>query len=412
MRRFTRPFAALRPDAEHAMAVVAPPYDVVSTDEARRLVRGQPNSFLHISRPEIGFPPGTDPHGDAVYASAADNLQRLKALGLLIRDDAPGYYVYRMQMGEHRQTGVAVTVSVRAYESNRFRKHESTRPDKETDRVRNMLALKAQTGPVLSAYRAQPQLRELLDATTAGAPLFEVTGQHDVVHTVWRVSAAEQVGAVSAAFDRMQALYIADGHHRTAAGACVAEQLRGSDPSVTQHSDYILSVAFPHDELRILGYNRVLADLNGLSTRDLLNRLADSLKVETASGPVTPEQPATFGLFVNERWYRLAAAPATIPTADPVASLDVSLLQDRVLGPLLGVGDQRTDPRVDFVGGVRGPEALERRVRDGRAAAAFTLFPTGMQQLMAVADAGRLMPPKSTWFEPKLADGLLTHVLD
>ena len=412
MQDFVRPFAALRPEAEHAMAVVAPPYDVVSTEEARRLASGQPNSFLHISRPEIGLAPGTDPYSDVVHAKAAENLGRLKALGLLIRDDAPGYYVYRMQMGDHLQTGVALAVSAEAYRANRFRKHELTRPDKETDRVRNMLALRAQTGPVLSAYRARDDLRALIDEAADQPALFEVTGQHDVSHTVWRIAAPEQVSAVTAAFSGMDSLYIADGHHRSAAGARVAEELRGSDGSGKKSSDYILTIAFPHDELRILGYNRVITDLNGLSAAELLNGLAGNFEIEAASGPVTPEKSATFGLFVDGQWYRLAAHATSLTGADPVASLDVSLLHGGILGPLLNVGDPRTDPRVDFVGGIRGPEELERRVRDGRAAAAFSLFPTRMEQLMAVADADRLMPPKSTWFEPKLADGLLTHVLD
>ena len=412
MPDFVSPFAALRPDAEHAMAVVAPPYDVVSTEEARRLASGQPNSFLHVSRPEIGLPPGTDPYSDAVHAKGAENLDRLKALGLVTRDDSPGYYVYRMQMGEHRQTGVALTVSVDAYRANRFRKHELTRPDKETDRVRNMLALNAQTGPVLSAYRARDDLRALIDEVTAGPALFEATGQHDVMHTVWRIADAKRIDAVSAAFNAMEALYIADGHHRSAAGARVAAELRGSGLSAAKSSDHLLSVAFPHDELRILGYNRVVADLNGSSAADFLGRLTDSIGVEAAPEPVTPEEPATFGMFLDGKWYRLAAPSASLPDGDPVASLDVSLLHDRILGPLLNIGDPRTDPRVDFVGGIRGPQELERRVRDGRAAAAFSLFPTRMEQLMAVADADRLMPPKSTWFEPKLADGLLTHVLD
>ncbi len=412
MENFVRPFAALRPEAEHAAAVAAPPYDVVTTAEARRMAVGRPNSFLHISRPEIGLPPDTDPHSDAVYARAAENLQRLKALGLLITDDAPGYYVYRMQTGTHEQTGVALTASAHAYEANRFRKHELTRPDKETDRVLNMLALKAQTGPVLSAFRAEPTLKSLFDEVKSGPPLLEVTGQHDVTHTLWRVAGADEIGTVTAAFNRMEALYIADGHHRTAAAARVAVALRGPDAAVETSADYILTVAFPDDEMRILGYNRVVTDLNGLGVDDLLSRIADGLEVVPADDPVTPVQPATFGMFVDERWYRLKVPVGSVPGDDPVASLDVSLLQDRILGPLLAVGDPRTDPRVDFVGGIRGPEELQRRVRRGEAAIAFSLYPTSMEQLMAVADAGMVMPPKSTWFEPKLADGLLTHVLD
>ena len=376
------------------------------------MVSGQPNSFLHISRPEIDLPPETDPYSDAVHARAAENLQRLKALGLLITDDAPGYYVYRMRMDAHEQTGIALTASARAYEANRFRKHELTRPDKETDRVRNMLALKAQTGPVLSAFRAEPRLKTLFDEVKSGPPLLEVTGQHDVTHTVWRVDGADEVGTVTTAFNGMEALYIADGHHRTAAAARVALELRGADACVDKCSDYILTIAFPDDEMRILGYNRVVTDLNGLGVDDLLTRLAQDFKVESAGDPVTPKNPATFGMFVDERWYGIDVPAASIPSADPVASLDVSLLQDRILAPVLGLGDPRTDPRVDFVGGIRGPRELERRVRGGAAAVAFSLYPTSMGQLMAVADAGMAMPPKSTWFEPKLADGLLTHVLD
>ena len=319
---------------------------------------------------------------------------------MLIGDDAPGYYVYRMQMGNHRQTGIALTVSADAYQANRFRKHELTRPDKETDRVRNMLALKAQTGPVLSAYRARPELKVLFDEVAALPELFEVTGQHQVKHTVWRIAAAEQVRAVSAAFNGMDAIYIADGHHRSAAGARVAMELRETDRSVTKNSDYILSIAFPHDELRILGYNRVVADLNGLGAADFLSRLADRFGVEAVPEPITPETPATFGIFVNGQWYRLAVPAAALPDGDPVASLDVSLLHDRILGPLLNVGDPRTDSRVDFIGGIRGPEELERRVREGDAAIAFSLYPTSMEQLMAVADAGMVMPPKSPGSSP------------
>ena len=412
MDEFVRPFAALRPEPEHAAAVAAPPYDVVNSEEARRLVDGRPNSFLRISRPETNFPRGTDPYADTVYVRAGENLQRLKALGLLTRESSPRYYVYRLEMDGHRQTGVALTASARAYEANRFRKHERTRPDKEDDRVRHMLAVKAQTGLVLSAYRADPELKALFDEVKTRPPLLEVKGQYEVTHTVWDVADVDKVTAVSAAFNRMQAIYIADGHHRSAAAARAARELRGADASGPKNSDYIVTAAFPHDEMRILGYHRVVTDLNGLDASGLLHGLAANFRVTPAHEPVTPEKSATFGLFVNERWYRLSLPAESIPAGDPVASLDVSLLQDRILGPLLGIGDPRTDPRIDFVGGIRGPEELQRRVREGEAAVAFSLFPTGMEPLMAVADAGQLMPPKSTWFEPKLADGLLTHVLD
>ncbi len=412
MRPFVRPFAALRPHAEHAAAVIAPPYDVVSAEEARQLVAGQPNSFLHISRSEIEFAPGTDPHSDIVYARAGENLARLETLGLLIRDDSPSYYVYRLEMGEHEQTGVALTASVKAYEENRVRKHELTRPTKEDDRVRNMLSLNAQTGPVLSAYRAESSIKKLLTKIKSAQPLFRATGQHAFLHTVWRVTDVDDIAAISAAFNSLQALYIADGHHRSAAAARVACKRRTPDSSGQESHEYFLTVAFPHDEMQIFDYNRVVKDLNGLSPAELLQRLAENFDIDAADRPVRPDDPATFGMFVNDQWYRLALHAELIPADDPVARLDVSLLQTRLLMPLLGVGDPRTDPRVDFVGGVRGLEELERRVREGDAAAAFSLYPTSMEQLMAVADAEALMPPKSTWFEPKLADGLLTHVLD
>lgn len=412
MNVFVKPFAALRPEAEHAAAVVAPPYDVVSADEARELVVDRPNSFLHISRPEIEFTPETDPYSNEVCERAGKNLKRLKTLGLLVRDKAPAYYIYELKMGEHEQTGVALTVSVDAYQANRVRKHELTRPTKEDDRVRNMLSLNAQTGPVLSVHRADESVKELLTRLKTEPALFEVSGQHDVLHTIWRVDEANSIAAISAAFERLQAIYIADGHHRSAAAARVAEERRSPQRPTTESHDYFLTVVFPDDEVRIFDYNRVVRDLNGLSVSDLLQRLAEDFDVTSCEDSVVPPGPSTFGMFVENQWYRLELREELIPTRDPVARLDVSLLQDRILTPILGVGDPRTDPRIDFVGGVRGLGELEHRVQSGEQAVAFSLFPTGMDQLMAVADAGELMPPKSTWFEPKLADGLLSHVLD
>jgi uncharacterized protein (DUF1015 family) len=376
MSTLVRPFAALRPRAEHAAAVIAPPYDVVSFEEAVRLAHGRPASFLHISRPEIDLGAGTDPHAEAVYAKGAQNLERLKALGVLVRDPEPGYYVYRMRMGEHEQTGIGLTASVRAYEENRVRKHELTRPDKEDDRVRNILALNAQTGPVLCAYRANREIESLISHFATGRPLFEVAGPHDVTHTVWRIAEPEAVASLSAALNALDALYIADGHHRSAAAARVAAERRSAGAGTEAGSEYFLAVAFPHDEMNILDYNRVVKSLGGLSSRELLAELGRSFDVDASPVPAKPARRGTFGMY------------------------------------LLRIRDQRTDPRIDFVGGVRGLQALEREVDSGRAAAAFALYPTAMEQLMAVADAGKLMPPKSTWFEPKLADGLLSHVLD
>jgi uncharacterized protein (DUF1015 family) len=298
---------------------------------------------------------------------------------------------------------------VRAYEEGRIRRHELTRPDKENDRVRNIAALNAQTGPVLLAYRANARLRPLLAAATHSAPLLSVVGPNDVEHTLWRVTAAAEVTALGAEIDSLDALYIADGHHRSAAAARVAAARRGS-PAASH--EFFLAVAFPHDEMRILDYNRVVRDLNGLSAPAFLERVRGSFAVAERGDARTPPQPGTFGMYLAGRWYELVIDKRLVAHADPVASLDVSLLHQRLLEPVLAIGDPRTDARIDFVGGVRGLRELTQRVDSGRAAVAFALHPTRMEQLMAVADAGLLMPPKSTWFEPKLADGLLTHVLD
>ena len=408
MTELVRPFAALRPTAASAADVVAPPYDVVSTEEARALAAGRPHSFLHISRPEIDLAEGSSPYSAEAYAQGARSLERLMAERVLVRDAEPSFYIYRMVMAGRTQTGVAFAASVRAYEHNRIKRHELTRPDKETDRVRNIEALNAQTGPVLLAYRANDRLRELLAVATNAAPLFSVTGPNEVVHTVWATAPATDA-TLQEEIDALAALYIADGHHRSAAAARVAAQRRGA--AEASH-EFFLAVAFPHDEMRILDYNRVVRDLNGLTPDALLARIRESFDVEAIGAAKSPAEPQTFAMFVADRWYELTIKRALVPRDDPVASLDVSLLQDRLLTPILAIGDPRTDARIDFVGGVRGLQELERRVQSGRAAAAFALHPTRMEQLMAVADAGKLMPPKSTWFEPKLADGLLSHVLD
>ena len=408
-KTLVRPFAALRPTPEHAADVIAPPYDVVSTDEARALAAGRPRSFLHISRPEIDLPAGNSPYADAAYAQGAASLAKLVESGVLVREREPSFYIYRMKMGDRTQTGVAFVGSVAAYEQHGIRRHELTRPDKENDRVRNIATLNAQTGPVLLAYRANAAVGALVRAAAASAPLFSVTGPNDVQHTLWRVGAPRDVAALSAAMNALGALYIADGHHRSAAAARVATQRRGN-PEASH--EYFLAVAFPHDEMRILDYNRVVRDLNGLTADAFLTRVRESFAVTTSAARVAPARTETFGMYLAGRWYELAIKPDLVPHADPVASLDVSLLQDRLLAPVLGIGDPRTDSRIDFVGGIRGLAELEKRVDSGSAAVAFALHATRMEQLMAVADASKLMPPKSTWFEPKLADGLLSHVLD
>lgn len=409
-----RPFMALRPRADVAAEVVAPPYDVVSSDEARTLAAGKPASFLHISRPEIDLPPGSSPYSDEAYARGAANFKRLCEEGILRRDSEQSFYIYRMRMRDHVQTGVACIASVAAYEAGRIRRHELTRPDKENDRVRNIATLRAQTGPVLLAYQADRAIGALIEASTSVPPAVEVPGPNDTQHSLWPVVAPERIVAFLSAFDALEALYIADGHHRSGAAARVAAQRRSSATASSPLAsyEYFLAVAFPHDQMRILAYNRVVRDLGDSSVEALLSGIGESFAVKASDTPVQPTEPATFGMYLDGRWYRLKIRDDLVPREDPVASLDVSLLQQHLLAPLLGIGDPRTDARIDFVGGVRGLAELERRVASGGAAVAFAMHPTQIEQLMAVADAGRLMPPKSTWFEPKLVDGLLTHVLD
>ncbi len=393
--------------------MAAPPYDVLSSAEARQRAAGRPHSFLHISKPEIDLPEGTDPYSAAVYARGAENLARLLSEGVLIRDATPAYYAYQIALHEHQQTGVACVSSVAAYRANRIRKHELTRPDKEDDRVRQIEALNAQTGPVLLAYRSSAPLKALLAEATAGEPLLSASAEDGVSHRIWAITDARRIAQISEQFDAMDALYIADGHHRSAAAMRVAEHRATADPGVVAAPSYqfFLTVAFPDDEMRILDYNRVVVDLQGQTTAELLDRLAGAFRVDAMNEAARPRRPGEFGMYLDGQWYRLSIRPALIP-ADPVASLDVSLLQTHLLEPLLGIGDPRSDKRIDFIGGIRGLGELEQRVNDGRAAVAFALYPTEMAALMAVADANALMPPKSTWFEPKLADGLLSHVLD
>jgi uncharacterized protein (DUF1015 family) len=406
-----RPFAALRPGAATASRVIAPPYDVVDTDEARALAADRPDSFLHISRPEIDLPPGTDPHDDAVYATGARNLEKLIAARVLERETQPCFYVYRMTMGGHAQTGFAAAASVRAYEQGRIHRHELTRPDKEDDRVRNIEALHAETGPVLLAYKANAAVDAELARHASGPPLFEARGQHDVLHSVWRIDRAADIAKLAAALDALGDLYIADGHHRSAAAARVAAAHRKRDSRDDASHEYFLSVAFPDDQMRIFDYNRVVTDLNGLGKAEFIAAVGKVFRCTPTPRGDRPAAPRQFGMYLDGRWYRLEA-PEPGAGASPVARLDVSRLQDSIIAPLLGIEDPRTDSRIGFVGGVRGLGELEHRVDSGRAAVAFALYPTGMRELMAVADAGLLMPPKSTWFEPKLADGLLSHVLD
>ena len=410
-----KPFAGLRPARGRAAEVAAPPYDVMNAAEARCMVQGRPWSFLHISRPEVDLPPAVDPFDDAVYAKARENLERMLAEGVLVRDPSPCYYVYRLTMGEHCQTGLVAAASVAAYDSDRIKKHEFTRPAKEDDRVRQIDALDAQTGPVFLVYRANA----LIDATLANTcqqqpPEIDVTAADGVRHQLWVIADSAIGDRLGAAFEQLDALYVADGHHRSAAASRIAAMRRDADPAGPRDAShqYFLSVIFPHDQMQILPYNRVLRDLHGLDSETFLHRVGAAFDVAPSDAPVQPSTPAEFGMYLDGRWYRLRLAPQRIPHEDPVGRLDVSLLQNNLIEPILGISDPRRDERIDFVGGIRGLDGLTTRVDSGEMRIAFSLFATGMDDLMAVADAGEVMPPKSTWFEPKLADGLVSHVIE
>ncbi len=398
-----RPFRGLRPDAAHAAAVIAPPYDVLSSAEAREAVAGRPWSFLHVSKAEVDLPVDTNPTDEAVFRQAARNWARLRR-EVLIQDASPCYYCYELTMGDHVQKGLVAAASVEAYAEGRIRRHELTRPDKERDRVRHIEALNAQTGPAFLTFRAQPEIAALLARASEGPALIDAPLQ-GVRHRLWVVAETDLVARLTAAFERLPRIYIADGHHRTAAAKVVATS-RGPQPGA--HHGF-LSVLFPDNEMQILNYDRVVADLNGRGVPELQEALAALFEIVPEEAPVRPRAPAEFGMYLAGHWYRLRWR-GTRPQ-DPVARLDVSLLQDRVLAPLFGITDPRRDQRIDFVGGIRGPAALAERI-DRMGGVAFTLYPTGLQDLMAVADQDAVMPPKSTWFEPKLADGLVSYSLE
>ncbi len=404
------PFRALRPVPRLAEQVASVPYDVVSRDEAAALARGNPHSFLHVGRSDIDLPAGTDPHDDRVYRSARDALRRLERDGTLVRDAEPSLFLYRQVMDGRAQTGVVGCVHIDDYEHDVIRKHEKTRKDKEDDRTRHVLELNANAEPVFLTYRGRAEVDRLADRVMQSEPLYDFTASDGVRHVVWRITDAhpwiEEFGTI-------QHAYVADGHHRSASAWRAGRELRAKAGTSHGNEEYnwFLAVLFPAEQLKILPYNRLVRDLNGKSAAEVLDELrALGTLAETAQP--APEAPGSIGIFLGGRWYRLTFTPESIDRGDPIGSLDVSLLQDRVLTPILGVGDPRMDARIDFVGGIRGTAELERRVTSREMAIGFAMYPTTLEQLMAVSDAGLIMPPKSTWFEPKLRSGLFVHTLD
>ena len=400
-----KPFAAYTPRPDLAAQICELPYDVMSSAEAREVAAGNPLSFLHVSKPEIDLPPGTDVYSPPVYARGAENLRRLIAQGALEQQAGPAYYLYRQIMGRHTQVGLVAAASCEEYLANIVRKHEFTRPDKEDDRVRHMEALNSQTGPVFLTYKANAAIDEFVARRIAEPPVVDFTATDGVRHSSWTVGDVAGMASIERQFAAIPFLYIADGHHRSAAAGRVYQSRRGAGRSA-----YFLTVSFPHNQVQILSYNRVLKDLNGHSPDALLQQLANVFDLTTGGSP-TPGGKHELALYLSGRWHGLRVQPALIASADPIEGLDVSILQKHVLAPLFGIDDPRTSGSINFVGGIRGTAELEKLVGSGEYACAFSMYPTSIEDLMRIADAGGAMPPKSTWFEPKLRDGMYCYML-
>lgn len=415
-----RPFKGIRPDPSYASRVAALPYDVMNSDEAREMSKDNPYSFLHIDKPEIDLSRDIDPHDPRVYAKANENLERMITDGIFIQDQNPCLYIYRLSAYSRTQTGLGVCTSIDEYlgsdgnpsQKNVIKKHELTREDKEQDRINHVNACNANTGPIFMTCRTPVGIREKLSQWTADhAPVYDFEAEDGVTHQMWVIDDAQTIEALCRGFADVPSLYIADGHHRNASAAKVALARRNGDDNPNAEHNYYLSVIFPDDELHIMDYNRVVKDLNGHDKASFLDEVSRVFDIaEHPAGPYKPHTPHTFGMYLDKNWYALTIKPEYL-SDDPVEGLDVSLLQKQLLTPVLGIGDVRTDSRIDFVGGIRGLRELERRVDSGDMRVAFSMYPTSIGQLMAVADHDRLMPPKSTWFEPKLRSGLLIHSL-
>ena len=399
-----KPFAALRPSGSLAEKICELPYDVMNSTEARAIAKDNPHSFLHISKPEIDLEPGVDLYSNAVYAKGSENFQLLEQQGALVQDANPCFYFYRQIMGNHAQVGIVATASCAEYDSGIIKKHELTRPVKEDDRVRHIEALNSQTGPVFLTYRATPELDQLAEKILKTDPAIDFTADDAVQHTAWVVDSPDDIAFIESEFGKIDYLYIADGHHRSAAASrvCAARNASGQ-------SGQFLTVIFPHNQMQILAYNRFIKDLNGLSSDDFLSALESVFEIsEGGSGECTCKNE--LGLYLDGQWHKLKFKPSHAAGDTPMDDLDVALLQKHVLAPVLGIEDQRTSDRLDFIGGIRGTAELERLV-DVNGGCAFSMYPTSIEDLMAIADADGLMPPKSTWFEPKLRDGLFCHII-
>ena len=408
-----RQFKAIRPTPEMAEKVAALPYDVVNSEEAAEMVIGNPYSFLHVDKAEIDLPAGTDIYSPEVYEKAKSNLEKMITDGVLVKDEKPMLYVYELTMDGRSQTGLVACTSIDEYMQGIIKKHELTREDKEQDRIRHVDICNANTGPIFLAYRTVDEISEIVDNVKKNAPVYDFTAEDGIIHRAWIIDDEETINRLVKLFKDVPNLYIADGHHRNASAAKVGLKRRNENPNYTgdEEFNYYLAVIFPSDQLKILDYNRVVKDLNGLSEEEFIKKLSEKFDIVETEGRAKPDKAYDFGMYMDGKWYMLTAKDE-IKSKDAVKGLDVSILQDNVLIPILGIGDIRTDKRIDFVGGIRGLGELEKRIDSGEMKVAFAMYPTSIEQLMTIADENKIMPPKSTWFEPKLRSGLFIHSLD
>lgn len=408
-----RQFKAIRPTPEMAEKVAALPYDVVNSEEAAEMVIGNPYSFLHVDKAEIDLPAGTDIYSPEVYEKAKSNLEKMITDGVLVQDEKPMLYVYELTMDGRSQTGLVACTSIDEYMQGIIKKHELTREDKEQDRIRHVDICNANTGPIFLAYRTVDEISEIVDNVKKNSPVYDFTAEDGIIHRAWIIDDEETINRLVKLFKDVPNLYIADGHHRNASAAKVGLKRRNENPNYTgdEEFNYYLAVIFPSDQLKILDYNRVVKDLNGLSEEEFIKKLSEKFDIVETEGRAKPDKAYDFGMYMDGKWYMLTAKDE-IKSKDAVKGLDVSILQDNVLIPILGIGDIRTDKRIDFVGGIRGLGELEKRVDSGEMKVAFAMYPTSIEQLMTIADENKIMPPKSTWFEPKLRSGLFIHSLD
>ena len=408
------PFKAVRPDKKFASQVAALPYDVMTREEAQKAVAGNALSFMHVEKSEIDVPDGTKSDDKLIYQTAKNNFTQMLVKGILLQDASPCFYVYRQKMGGRSQTGIVGTMSAAEYDAGKIKKHELTRKDKEEDRINHVSTVNAQTGPVFISYRERPNINKIVDQITAGAPEYDFMADDGITHTAWVVADAGQIEDIKKEFSQVDALYIADGHHRAAAAATVARNRRAQSQSTGTANEYefVLAVLFPDSQLKVMDYNRAVKDLNGLTPEKFIEKISSSFAVSKDFPSRSPQQLHDFGMYLGGEWYKITIKEGLYNAKDPVASLDAAILQEHLLDPVLGIKDPRVDERIKFIGGIRGMDELEKLVNKEGFAVAFSLYPTSMEQIINVADAGAIMPPKSTWFEPKLRSGLFTHRLD